>query len=443
MMRLSVRRFPRGVRSRSLSNAMPRTLSAAEAVSIVQGGDTVFVHTAAMTPTPLLEALVAQRERLDKPVRLLHLHTEGPASYLQHPDRFNSVAFFCGANDRDAVNKGNADFVPIFLSEISQLWKTGRMPLDCSLLSVSPPDRHGMCSLGCSVDVSVSAMQHSRHVVALMSFKVPRTQGDGVVHVSRFDTIVEDNSYEPWQAEAETPSLEEKRVGEAVASLIPNGATLQLGIGSIPDATLHALSGHRHLGIHSEMFSDGVLKLLECGVIDGSCKTGEPFQIVGSFVKGSRRLYDAIDGNPGVKMMRSSYVNDPAVIKTHHAMHAINSCIQIDLTGQVCADSIGTRMYSGVGGQMDFMRGAALSPEGKPIMALTSRTGKGISRIAPVLNSGAGVTTTRPHIHYVVTEYGAVDLFGKTLRERAELLTSIAHPDDRAGLREATQKRFS
>ncbi len=231
-------------------------------------------------------------------------------------------------------------------------------------------------------------------------------------------------------------------MGRNVAQLVPDGATLQMGIGSIPDATLHALSGHKHLGIHSEMFSDGVLNLLEAGVIDGSLKTDEPWQTVGSFVMGSRRLYDAIDDNPAVKLMRSSHVNDPSVIKKHRAMHAINSCIQVDLTGQVCADSIGSRIYSGVGGQMDFMRGAALSPGGKPIMALTSRTGKGLSRIVPTLNAGAGVTTTRSHVHFVATEYGVVDLFGKTLRERAELLTNIAHPDDRAGLQEATAKRF-
>ena len=397
-----------------------------------------------MTPTPLLDALAEQRGRFSgqKPVRLLHLHTEGPAPYLKFPEVFRSVAFFCGANDREAVNTGRAEFVPIFLSEISQLWKSGRMPLDACFVAVSPPDRHGMCSLGCSVDVSLSALHHARRVVALMSRRVPRVHGDGVVHVSRLDTVVEDNAFAPWERAPEPPSPEEQQVGRNVAQLVPDGATLQLGIGSIPDATLHALSGHKHLGVHSEMFSDGVLRLLEAGVIDGSLKTDEPFQTVGSFVMGSRRLYDAIDDNPAVKLMRSSRVNDPAVIKTHRAMHAINSCIQLDLTGQVCADSIGTRIYSGVGGQMDFMRGASLSPGGKPIMALTSRTGKGLSRIVPVLNAGAGVTTTRSHVHYVATEYGAVDVFGKTLRERAELLTSIAHPEDRAALQEATAKRF-
>ena len=391
---------------------------------------------------PLLQGLVEQRARfVGAPATLYHLHTEGEAPYLAHPASFRSTAFFCAGNDRAAVNDGSADFVPIFLSEVSSLWKTGAVPLDYALLQVSPPDRHGYCSLGTSVDVSCSAMQHARHVIAIVNPRVPRTHGDGLVHVSRMETLVELDSPLPTHA-APTRSPEEDAVGAQVARLVPDGATLQVGIGRIPDAVLNALRDHKELGVFSEMFSDGVMELVKCGAVTGSRQDRHPYQVIGSFCVGSQDLLDFLDDNPLVKLLRSTYVNNPANIAQIENMHAINTCVEVDLTGQVCSDSIGTRIHSGVGGQNDFMRGASIAPGGKAIMALTSRTAKGVSRIVPYLKPGAGVTLTRNHVHWVCTEYGCVNLFGKNLKERAALLTSIAHPDDREGLERAFAERF-
>lgn len=419
-----------------------RSGSVEAATALVEAGANVFLHTGMMTPTALLEGLVAHRSRFEgSPVRLFHLHTEGAAPYLAHPKSFRSTAFFCGANDRQAVNEGRAEFIPIFLSEVSSLWKSGRIPLDHALIQVSPPDAHGYCSLGLSVDVSVSAMHYAKNVIAIVNKYVPRTHGDGVIHISRINTIVEMDSPLPYVQPCRI-SREEEAVGRQVAKLIPDEATLQMGIGRIPDAVLRALDKHRDLAVHSEMFSDGVIDLMENGIITGAKKRAEPFQVVGSFCIGSERLCKYLDDNPAIKLMRTTYVNDPSIIMQIDKMHAINTCVEIDLTGQVCADSVGSRILSGVGGQMDFMRGASLAPEGKAIMAITSRTQKGVSRIVPALQPGAGVTMTRNHIHYVVTEYGAVNIFGRSLSERAKDLISIAHPDDRAMLEAAHAERF-
>ena len=421
---------------------IPPVITAQDAIqTAVKPGSNVFIHTAAMAPVHLLESLVEQRERFFTPVNLFHMHTDGTAKYLDYPDRFRSTAFFCAANDRKQVNEGSAYFVPMFLSEVPKLWKTGRLPLDVCLLQVSPPDRHGWCSLGCSVDVSLSAMHFAKHTIAVVNKHVPRTHGDGVIHVSRIDSLVEHDE-ELFEHHPQKISDIEMAVGKNVAELIPNGSTLQMGIGNIPDAVLSQLNNHKDIGIHSEMFSDGVIDLIESGVINGSKKSSSPFQTVGSFAIGSKKLFNYIDDNPSIKLLRTTHVNDTFEIKNQNAMHAINSCIQIDLSGQVCADSIGTRIYSGVGGQMDFMRGAALSDNGKPIIAMTSRTNKGVSRIVSVLNEGAGVVTTRSHVHYVVTEYGTVDLFGKNMQERAKLLTSISHPEDRENLEKEFSKRY-
>ncbi len=419
-----------------------RTVSAEEAVALVRSGDRVFVHTAAAAPTPLLHALAGRAEEL-RDVELIHLHTEGTAPWLEsgRDKSFRSTAMFVAANMRAPIADGRADYLPVFLSETPTLFRRGVLPLDVALVQVSPPDDHGFCTLGVSVDVSRAAVETAKMVIALVNPNMPRTHGDGFVHVSRFSAMVESTDPLPVHTPPEIGPVE-RAIGQHAAGLIEDGATLQMGIGAIPDAVLAALVHHKRLGIHTEMFADGVIDLVERGVVTGSEKRVHPNKIVATFLMGTKRLYDFVDDNPLVVMLDVAYVNDAAVIRRNPRVTAINSAIEVDLTGQVCADSIGTRQYSGVGGQMDFIRGASLSPGGKPIIALPSVTSRGESRLVPMLKPGAGVVTTRAHVHYVITEYGVADLFGKTFRQRAKALVAIAHPEHREALERAAFERF-
>ncbi|MGB2757779.1 MAG: acetyl-CoA hydrolase/transferase C-terminal domain-containing protein [Acidimicrobiia bacterium] len=417
-------------------------VSASAALELVGSGARVFVHTGAAAPRVLIEAL-AERARTIDGIEVTHLHTEGPAPYIggESPSRVAVRALFVGANVRDAVNSGAADYVPVFLSEISRMFHTGALSVDVSLLQVAPPDRHGWCSLGVSVDVSRAAADASKILIGQVNEHMPRTHGDGLIHVSRFAALVQSDDLLPSPKVAPIGPVE-KAIGEHAAGLIPDGACLQLGIGSVPDAVADALTGHRRLGVHSEMFSDGVRRLVEAGAVTGEAKLIHRGEIVAGFVMGSQKLYDFVDGNPSVRLLDVGYVNDPLVIRRNPLVVAVNSAIEIDLTGQVCAESIGTRQFSGVGGQLDFMRGAAISEGGIPIIALPSVTGSGDSRIEPMLRPGAGVKTTRSHVHYVITEYGAVNLHGRSLAERAKALIRIAHPNHRERLERAAAERF-
>jgi acyl-CoA hydrolase len=421
---------------------IPEFISAAEAVSVIKSGDRVFIHSVAAAPQQLIEAMTNRAPEL-REVEVVHLHTEGPAPYAspEYSDSFRVNALFVGANVRQAVQEGRADYLPVFLSEVPALFRKGVLPLDVALVQVSPPDRHGYCSLGVSVDVTRAAVQTARQVIAQVNPNMPRTHGDGLIHVHQLNALVEVNEPLP-EHEPTEPTPVELAIGQHCAGLVEDGATLQMGIGSIPDAVLAALKHHRRLGIHSEMFSDGVIDLVERGVITGEEKRTHPGKIVAGFVMGSRRLYDFVDDNPLVALLDIAYVNDTAVIRRNPKVAAINSAVEIDLTGQVCADSIGLKLYSGVGGQMDFIRGALLSEGGKPIIALPSVTSRGESRIVPFLKLGAGVVTTRAHVHYIVTEYGVADLYGKNLRQRAAALIDIAHPSHRATLEEQAFQRF-
>ncbi len=416
--------------------------SAADAVGLVRSGQRVFVHAGAATPHVLLRALAARRSELHS-VELVHLHTEGehPCAAPGSTDAFHVNALFVGPNVRDAVERGDADYVPAFLSEMPALFRQKVLPLDVAMVHVSPPDKHGYCSLGVSVDIARAAIDSANVVIAQVNPRMPRTHGDGLVHHSRFAAAVAVDEPIPEHAPSELGEVE-RAIGRHCAALVEDGATLQMGIGSIPDAVLASLTGHKDLGVHTEMFSDGVLELVRRGVITGRQKRIHPGKLVAGFAMGTRKLYDFLDDNPQVAMLDISYVNDPSVIRRNPKVVAVNSAVEIDLTGQVCADSIGTKMFSGVGGQMDFLRGASLSPGGKPVLALPSQTSKGISRLVPLLKPGAGVVTTRAHVHWVVTEFGAVDLRGKNLRQRAMALISIAHPDHREALERAARERF-
>lgn len=408
-----------------------KTISAADAVAEVQSGDRVFLQTAAATPQRLIDALVDRADEL-RNVEIISLHTEGEAAYVrpEYRDSFRLNALFVGRNVRSAVQEGLGDAIPIFLSDVPALFYRNVLPLDVAFVHVSPPDRHGYCSLGVSVDAARAAVHTARTVIAQVNPKMPRTHGEGLLHASNIDAMVDVDDPLPETPRHELTDIERK-IGQNVASIVENGATLQMGIGAIPDATLAALTHHRDLGVHTEMFSDGVVDLVEKGIITGRYKATHNEIIVASFLIGTRRLYDFVDDNPLVEMFGSDYINDTREIRKNPKVTAINSAIEIDMTGQVCADSIGQRHFSGVGGQMDFIRGAALSPDGKPIIALPSVTRRGESRIVPVLKPGAGVVTTRAHVQYVVTEYGIVNLHGKNMRQRAEALASIAHPDFR------------
>jgi 4-hydroxybutyrate CoA-transferase len=416
--------------------------SAAEAVSLIKSGDRVYLHEVAMTPHELIDELVRQSERL-RGVETLSLHTEGPAPHV-HPDMAGHIrhnALFAGANVRAAIAEGRADYTPVFLSDIPGLIVNGVLRIDVALLQVTPPDRHGYCRLGVSVACARAAADHARLVIGLVNPRIPLTMGNSSVHVSRFARLVEVNRALP-SPEAREIGVVERRIGEQVAELVEDRSTLQMGIGSIPDAVLSCLANRNDLGIHTEMFSDGVVALAEAGVITNRYKTTWRGRIVTSFVLGSQRVYDFVDGNPFVEFHSSDVVNDTREIRRIERMIAINSALEIDLTGQVVADSIGERIHSGIGGQMDFIRGARLSSGGKAVIALPATAKEGaISRIVPTIQPGAGVVTTRGHVQYVATEYGVVNLEGQSLRRRAELLTSIAHPDARPDLRAATVAR--
>jgi len=400
-----------------------------EAVSLVQSGDRVFIQGAAMTPKVLVKALSLRYKKLTE-VEIVHIHTEGEALYAEEPyiNSFKINTFFVGSNVRKAINTQKGDYVPIFLSEIHQLFRRNILPLDVAFIQVSPPDKHGFCSLGTSVDVTIPAIETAKLVIAQINPNVPRTHGDGIIHISQIDAAVEVD--EPLHlVPMPAPGEKDKKIGQHVASLVEDGATLQMGIGAIPNVVLQNLTNHKNLGIHTEMFSDGVLPLIETGVINNSKKVIKTGKMVTCFAMGSKKLYDFLDDNPLVHFKEAAFTNDTALIRQNPKVTAINSAIEIDLTGQVGADTIGSYQYSGVGGQMDFIRGASLSEGGKPIIAMPSITNKGISKIVPFLNKGAGVTTTRAHVQYVVTENGVVNLYGKNLQQRAKALISIAHPD--------------
>lgn len=408
--------------------------TALEAVQLIESNHRVFLHTAAATPTRLVEAMTARHNEL-RNVNLISIHTEGPAPYSNdaYKDSFNVSTFFVGHNIRPAVQRGRVHYIPIFLSEIPQLFRSGEMPLDVAMVTVSPPNSKGFCSLGCSVDVSNAAVDNAKYVIAQVNPNMPFVHGNGIIHMDKIDRYIEVD--EPlFQLNPTTPNAVEEQIGKNIAELIDDGATIQMGIGGIPNAVLHSLSNHKDLGVHSEMISDGVVDLYEKGVITGMKKKFDIGKIIAGFAFGSERLYDFIDQNPIVNMLDVSYVNDTRIIRQHPNFVAINSAIEIDVLGQVCADSIGTRQYSGVGGQMDFVRGASLSEGGKAVLALPSRTSKGIARIVPTLNIGASVVTTRAHVQYVATEYGVAYLYAKNLKERIKAMIEIAHPEDRANL---------
>jgi acyl-CoA hydrolase len=417
-------------------------MSAAEAVKVIKSGDTVFIHGVAQAPQLLIDAMVDRAPELEN-VRIVHIHHEAEAPYVkpEYEGIFRCESFFVGANVRKATMQGLADYIPVFLSEIPGLIRKGILNIDVALMNVSPPDKFGYVSLGSSVDVAVSAVQCAKHVIAQVNTKVPRVFVDGSMHMRHFDTFVEHDS-DIIEVPVPLPNPIEDKIADYVASLVEDGATMQMGIGGIPNAVLTKLLNHKDLGIHTEMFSDGVIPLVEKGVINNVAKRVVPGQIVSSFIMGSRKVYDFLDDNPQIAMMDAAFVNDVRIIRRNPKVTAINSAIEIDLTGQVCADSIGTKHYSGVGGQIDFIRGASYSQGGKPIIAISSQTGKGISKIVPTLRVGAGVVSTRANVHYVITEFGIAYLHGQSLKERARRMIKIAHPDHREELEKAAYERW-
>ena len=418
-------------------------MSSHDAVQLIKSGDRVFLHGSAATPVHLINELLKRHDEL-KDVELISITTLGDINF-DTPEFSKSFFFnslFVSANTRSVVNSDAGDYVPVFLSQIPQLFRQNLLPIDVAIIQVSPPDNHGFCTLGTSVDIAKAAVEKAKLIIAQVNPRMPRTHGDGFIHVKKIDALV-------W-LEAELPEVDYSlkvsdsvvQIGKNVASLIEDGATLQMGIGTIPDQVLKNLSGHKNLGIHTEMLSDGIIPLIENGSINNSLKRTNRGRSVTGFMAGTRKLYDFVNDNPSIRVIDISYVNDTSVIRQNPKATAINSAIEIDLTGQVCADSIGSYQFSGIGGQMDFMRGASLSKDGKPIIALPSVTSKGASRIVPFLKEGAGVVTTRGHVHWVVTEYGIVNMFGKSLKQRAKALISIAHPDHKEVLGQAYFKRF-
>jgi len=421
-------------------NILMKKMTAAEALKRLKSGDNVYIHSVAAAPQLLIKAMTDRAPEV-KGVQIYQLHTEGDAPYAQpqYKENFHVNSLFIGANVRKAVNEGRGSYIPVFLSEMPLLFRRNIIPLDIALISVSPPDKHGYCTLGPSVDATFAAVETASIVIAQVNKHIPRTHGDGFIHIDKIDCVVEYDEPIPT-VEAKPLNETEKAIGRHIAHMIEDGSTLQMGIGAIPNAVLAALGNHKNLGIHTEMFSDGVIPLIEKGVINGKEKKIHKGQIVATFVMGTQKLYDFVDDNPEVILRDCEYVNATNIIRQNPKMVAINSAVEIDLTGQVCADSIGSRMYSGVGGQMDFIRGAALSEGGKPIIALPSVTRRGESRIVPFLKQGAGVVTTRAHVQYVVTEYGVANLYGKSIEKRISELIRIAHPDHREWLEKESQK---
>lgn len=419
-------------------------VSADEAVKVIKSGDHVHLSSVASAPQCLINAMCKRGENGElKNVHIHHLHTEGPAPYTdaKFEGIFQHDAFFVGSNVRKDVQAGFADYIPIFLGETQRLYRSGVLPCNVAMIQVCPPDEHGYVSLGTSVDATLAAVECADYVIAVINKYVPRAFGDAMIPLSYIDIFVE-NDHPLIEGHLATPGEIEFQIGRNSAALIDDGATLQMGIGAIPNAVLSQLGNHKNLGIHTEMFADGVLPLVEKGVINGENKTIDKGKMVSTFLLGSQKVYDFIHNNPEVLMKDVGYTNDPFVIAQNPMMTAINSAIQIDLTGQICADSIGRKFFSGVGGQIDFVYGATRSKGGKAIIAMPSVTAKGISKICDVLNPGAGVVTSRFHAHWIVTEYGAVNLYGRTLQERARLLTSIAHPDHREELEKAAFERY-
>ena len=407
---------------------MSKYVTAQEAVKIVKSNDRVYVQAAAATPTVLTKALAERASEL-RNVEICHLHTEGEAPYAnpELADSFHVNSFFIGKNVRHTLQAGNGSYTPVFLSELPHLFRKKVLKINVVLIHVSPPDSHGYFSLGVSVEATLAAIENAEYVIAQVNPRMPRTFGDGVLHISEINYLVEVDV--PIHGhEMALISPEEDRIGTYIASLIEDESTLQMGIGSIPNAALTKLTHHKNLGLHTEMFSDGVVDLIEKDVINCNFKGVARGRALATFLIGSQRLYDFVNDNPFVEMRESSFVNDTSVIRRNPKMVAINSAIEVDITGQVCADSIGARMYSGVGGQMDFIRGASLSAGGKAIIALPSITKRGESRIVPFLRQGAGVVTTRSHVQYIITEYGIADLYGKTLKQRMNEMVKIAHP---------------
>ena len=418
--------------------------TAEEAVKVIKSGDHIHLSSVASAPQCLIKAM-CERGRAGelKDVHIHHLHTEGPAPYSEPEFEgvFQLDSFFVGGNVRKTTQAGFADYIPIFLSETQKLYRSGAVPCNVAMIQVSTPDQHGYVSLGTSVDATLAAVECADHVIAVVNKYVPRAWGDAMIHSSKIDIFVADD--QPLEeAHFTAPNEVEVAIGKHCAALIEDGATLQMGIGAIPNAVLAQLGGHKNLGIHTEMFADGVLPLVEAGVINGEAKNIDKGKMVSTFLMGSQKVYDFIHDNPGVMMMDVGYTNDPFVIAKNDRVTAINSALQVDLTGQVCADSLGRKFYSGVGGQIDFIYGASLSKGGKAIIAMPSITNKGISKIADTLTEGAGVVTTRNHIHWFVTENGAVDLYGKSLQERARLIISVAHPSAQEALDEAAFNRY-
>ena len=419
-------------------------VTAQEAVKVVKSGDHVHLSSVASAPKILIDALCARGEAGElRDVRIHHLHTEGPAPYSD--PKFEGIffhqGFFIGANVRKSVQAGYSDYIPVFLSETQKLYRCGALPCDVAMIQVCPPDKHGYVSLGTSVDATLAAIECAKTVIAVVNPNVPRAWGQAMIPMDMIDIFVEGNTpLEP--AHFSEPDDVEIAIGKHCAALIEDGACLQMGIGAIPNAVLAQLGDHKDLGIHTEMFADGVLELVEKGVITGANKVTDKGKLVSTFLMGSQKVYDFIHDNPGVMMMDVGYTNDPFIIAKNDRVTAINSALQVDLTGQVCADSLGRKFYSGVGGQIDFIYGASLSKGGKAIIAMPSITNKGVSKISDVLTEGAGVVTTRNHIHWFVTENGAVDLYGKSLQERARLIISVAHPSAQEALDEAAFNRY-
>jgi acyl-CoA hydrolase len=410
---------------------MYKAISAIDAVKVIKNNDRVYLHGAAAAPQALIQAMTDRHEEL-RNVEVCHLHVEGNAPYANPDliDSFHVNSFFVGPNVRHTLTAGNGSYTPVFLSELPLLFKNNILPIDVALIQVSPPDKHGYCSLGVSVLAILAAIDNAKHVIAQVNRNMPRTHGEGIIHISELDTFVE---IEEDIHEMNLPvSTEiEDKIGNHIAELIDDGSTLQMGIGVIPNAVLQRLTNHKNLGIHTEMISDGVIDLILKDVINSNYKGINEGRALATFLLGTKRLYDYVDDNPFIELRSADYVNDVANIRQNNKMVAINSAIEVDLTGQVCADSIGSKIYSGVGGQIDFIRGASLSEGGKAIIALPSTTKKGENKIVPYLKQGAGVVTTRAHAHYVVTEYGVAYLYGKTLKQRAKSLINIAHPNHR------------
>jgi acetyl-CoA hydrolase len=420
-----------------------RVATAEEAVEEISSGDRVWIHPGCNTPTTLINAMVARAPELED-VEVVHILTLAEAPYAAPgmEGHFRHRSLFTGGNVRDAVNEGRADFVPIHLHAVPALISRGLMPIDVALIHISPPDEHGFCSYGAGVDATKTAVENARTVIAMVNQRMPRTLGDSFVHVSKLTKVVEVDEELIEHPMSEEVSEVARQIGGNIASLIPDGATIQMGIGEIPDAVLDFLEDKKHLGVHTEMFSDGLVDLFEAGVVTNEKKSLHRGKIVASFVIGTRRAFDFVDNNPFMEFHPNEYVNDPYIVARNDSMVAINSALAVDLTGQVCADSIGTKIYSGFGGQLDFVRGAARSQGGVPIIALPSTAKNGsLSRVVDTLIPGSGVVTTRADVHYVVTEYGTADLFGRSIRERARSLIDISHPDFREELERAAAER--